>query len=148
MKKLITVVLILAMLLPIMSVAEEPEEIVGCYYLLYDKNLSPEFASTFGNSDIMLSTYIFDADGTVSICGVLITDHSGTPEYGAAGKWTKEKTRTKSGFRYVVSILGLGSGTARIEDDCLLFNISESPSVYVRLRKMVPFDPYNDYIYR
>ena len=139
MKKLLALVLILALLLPAAALAEDP--IVGHWYMLFDKEAAPEFASTFGNSDFVIMVLSFLSDGTVFQSESDVIDKTGTATANPAGKWEKK------GSKYEYSVLVLGSGAAMIEDGYLILQIQES-DIYLRLRKLEPTDFYKDYVFR
>ena len=138
MKKLITIIMILAFLLPAAAMAEE-DPIVGAWYLYFDSNVSPEFKQNFGN-DFIVSVYLFMKDGTILMTETDILDGSSQPMFGSAGKWSKE---TKD---YKYSIVGLGEGKLFLEDERMNLQLNGTTS-YMQFRKMYPFNPYQDYIY-
>lgn len=136
MKRLFTIFLILALILSAAALAEE--SIVGCWYMLYDKTKAPEMAPNFQNYDYIISSYLFTEDGTIYLSEVDIKDGTGTPVFSAVGKWSKEL----SGYHY--SMLAFGEGAAKIDNDGIWMQL-QSSNVYLLLRKMTPYDPYNDY---
>ena len=134
MKKLFCLLFVLV-LLPIVAFADD--DIVGSWYMCFDKNATPEFASAFQDCDVIISVYTFWADGTITLFENDITDKSGTPIYTPTGKWEK----TSSGYTY--SIISLGSGAAIVDNDYIYLEVSTP--VYLRLHKLIPLDPYTDY---
>ena len=139
--KLLAVLLIFALLLPALALADDLDPIVGHWYFLYDSNVSPELAPNFGDYDFIILVYSFLADGTILQAEIDVKDKSGTPFSSAAGKWEKD------GYNYSFSIIGFGSGKAFIENDCLLLE-TQTPNIYLRVRKLAPFDAYSDYVIR
>ena len=138
MKKLITVILIMAMLLPAAAMAADP--IIGNWYFLYDKSEYPEIASMFGNADVSFSVYRFMESGTIMSTELSVTGDTGTADYVAAGRWVKED------YGYKYSIIGIGEGKALVEGDNMFFATQGMEGVYMLLRRMVPFNPYSDYV--
>lgn len=137
MKKLLCVLLIIALLVPVMAFADDP--IVGVWYLLYDKSECPEMAPNFQNVDYAVCAYIFMEDGSIYLAEHDITNSISTPISSVSGKWEK------SLFNYTYNIIGFGSGNAVIDKDDLLLQMQNS-TVYVKLHRMIPYDPYGDYV--
>ena len=142
MKKLLAVILIMGLILPAAALAEDPDPIVGSWYLLYDKSLFPEMASTFNGSDIAISVYWFMENGTIMSTENSITGTSGAPSFITAGRWSK------SVDSYNYGVIGLGEGTALVEDDKILLSLPGSDGYYMVMHRMIPFDPYHDYLMR
>ncbi len=145
MKKLIALILILAMLLPAASVAEDRDPIVRCWYMLYDAEITPEMAANFPGYDKMISIYDFLENGTITLYEFDIRDGQATPISAAAGKWSK----TNGAYSY--SIIGLGEGDAYVKDGDLFLGIPSaiaSANIHMRLRGLEYYDPYSDYVYR
>ena len=141
MKKLLAMILILALLLPAAALSGNSDPIVGAWYMFYSKNETPEMAATFGACEIMTAVYDFWENGTITLSETDVLDGASTPAYMAAGKWEKD------GDTYQYSILGVGSGKCLIEGDSLLLGLNDNV-VYMKLHRMIPFDPYNDYDYK
>ena len=139
MKKLIAITLILALILPAVALAEDPDPIVGAWYLYFDSNVTPEFVANF-NYDFIVGVYLFMKDGTILSTETDIKDGSSQPLFGAAGKWSKESKD------YKYSIIGLGEGTAYVADERIGLQLSGT-TTYMELRKLYPFNPYQDYLY-
>lgn len=139
MKKLITVTLILALLLPAAALAEDPDPIVGAWYLYFDSNVMPEFVQNFGY-DFVVCVYLFMKDGTILTTETDILNGSSQPMFGAAGKWSKEAKD------YKYSIVGLGEGKLFIDDERINLQLNAT-NTYMQLRKLYPFNPYQDYLY-
>jgi hypothetical protein len=142
MKKILSLILILALIIPVFATAAERDPIIGCWYLYFDKESVPEMAGAFDNSDLVLTMFICGSDGIIHFCAFREKDGTGETEYSVGGKWEI------SGSKYQVSIIGIGSGESYIEDDYLYINVSDSPKYYMRLRKLYLFDPYSDYIFK
>ena len=141
MKKLLCVLLIVALLIPAAVLADDPDPIVGCWYMYYDKLFCPEMESSFPGVDKTICVYIFSESGINNITGARVIGSTGTPEYSAGGKWKK----TADG--YEISLIGYGENTPSfIQDDYLCLAIQGLSGYYMRFRKMYPFNPYQDYI--
>ena len=142
MKKMLVVLLILALSLPVTAFATDIDPIVGQWYFAFDSVASPEFAANFAPYEKVIGIYLFQENGTVMCLELDILDGAGTPTYLAQGKWEKD------GDQYHCSIIGFGEGAATIEDDSLLLGIESASGVFIRFRKLIPFNPYKDYVYR
>lgn len=138
MKRLLTIVLILAILLPAAALAEDP--IVGVWYMHIDLNKYPEMKTTFGQYDSLTDLYFFNADGTITVIEGIITDGACTPVFSSAGKWEK------SLFDYNVNIIGIGDTTMSISgNEAKLMVQNGNIKIYMKFRRLIDFDPYNDY---
>lgn len=138
MKKLFCILLIL-FLIPVFSFADDPDPIIGCWYLYYDSSLAPELSSSFPDTDKAIGVYIYNSDGTIYVLEADISDNKCTPKFGVHGKW-----QNINGL-YVVSTIGAGKTTAIVTDDALYLKILDS-DLSVAYKKMHYFDPYADYI--
>lgn len=136
MKKLLAVILILALLLPAAALADD---IVGTWYMLYDKTVVPEMAASFDNCDLIVASYSFMPDGSIILTENDVKDGNSEPHYGPTGKWEA------NGSEYTYSIMGLGSGKAYVKDGMIYLELQNN--VFLKLRHMDPYDPYGDYVY-
>jgi len=137
MKKLITIILILALILPAAALAADHSP-VGVWYMCYSKAATPEFASNFGEeNDYALEILFLTEDGTVLKLVHDVAGKTGNPSFGAAGKWEK----TSDGFTFAIA--GFGSGKMKVEENNIYLQISEHN--YLKLRKMYFYDPYKDF---
>lgn len=136
MKKLLAVILIMGLILPAAALAED---VVGSWYMLYDKTIVPEMASSFNNCDLIVATYSFMPDGTIILTENDITAGESEQHCGPAGKWEA------NGTEYTYSIVGLGSGKAYVKDGMIYLELQNN--VFLKLRHMDPYDPYGDYVY-
>jgi len=140
MKKLITIILVLALLLPAAALADQ-DPIVGYWYLYLDGKAYPELMKNIGDYDSIVDLYYFAEDGTVMTLENVLKNGSATPTYTSQGKWEK------SLFAYSFSIIGLGDGKISIKDDSLELTLPNNNGLKMRLRKIVQFNPYKDYFY-
>lgn len=140
MRKLIAVILILSLLLPAAALASDP--IVGCWYLYIDLIEHPEMKPTYGDYDRIVDIYIFDASGTISLIEGTVTNGMCTPTFTGQGKWEK------SLFDYKVSIVGIGETTMTVNgDQALLVIPNAAVKASMKMRRLVQFDMYSDYVY-
>lgn len=140
MKRFIVVLLVICLFLPGLSFADDPDPISGCYYLYYDKSVTPELATSFGSYDRIIAVYTFLNDGTIVLLEHDVEGTTGIPSYNSAGKWEHDAAD------YKYSIIGLGEGRAYIKDDCIFLGLMNN-TVYMKLHKLFPFNPYSDYQY-
>ena len=140
MKRLITIILILALIIPAAAIADDRDPIVRAWYMYYNKFDAPEMESAFKGMDQQSGIYFFYEDGVIYISSIAISGKEGTPGYVSCGKW--EKVNDK----YIVSIMGIGQGDAIIEGDNLLINIQDN--YYLILHKLIPINPFTDYVIR
>ena len=139
MKRLITVILILAMLLPASALAADPDPIVGSWYMFFDVQKNPEMETLFQEFDRCYIIYTFSDAGIVYCLENDVKDNTGTPSYATAGKWEK------TGTTYSVSLIGYGTGNAYIKENELFSELYGIEDFYFRLRKLIAFDMYNDF---
>lgn len=144
MKKLLAVILAIAMILPAAALAEEKDPIIGAWYVSIDMNEYPEMKSYYGNADSVMFIYFFSEDNLIREAAIYITNGEGTQQFNTLGRWEKAEPD------YLVSLLGVGENTAYIdEDDCLIIGIGNANAfdIYMRLYHIIGFDMYKDYIY-
>lgn len=141
MKKLLILFLFLSLLCS-SAVASDRDPIVGEWYMLVDGDLYPEFVVNFGDYTKLIIVYSFLADGSIMITENDISAETNNVYYTSSGKWEKKL----SGYNY--SIFGIGPGELKLDGDTLLLSSKTgNVTVSTRLRRMIPFDPYNDYVY-
>lgn len=140
MKKLITVILVLALLLPAAALGSDPDPIVGYWYMFIDLKAYPELSAAYGDYDHLISLYYFDESGVIYLLENDVKAGSASPVFTGGGKWEKAQDG------YNVSIIGLGETTLSISDDIALLNVTKY-SVSAKLRKIITFNPYTDYVY-
>lgn len=140
MKKLFCILLIVALLLPSAVFADDPDPIVGCWYMYYDKSVAPEMESAFENADIAVSFYFFNDSGVIYALNAQIVGKDGTSAYVPSGKWSK------ADYGYNIGLIGYGESSGFIENDSLLYEIPNAPNYYIKLKHLYSFDPYKDYV--
>ena len=141
MKKLITIILILALLLPAAAGSiGNNDRIVGYWYMFLDGTYYPEVAVNYGGYDYALSAYFFSPNGTISLLENDIKDGAATPTFTSCGKWEK------SGFnKYSAQILGLGDCSIDIEDNGNMYLTLSATKMKVHLHMIIYANPYTDY---
>ena len=142
MKKLIAIILIIALAMPAIAATADIDPIVGSWYMYVDATIYPELSDIFMNQDYYFILFNFLEDGTILANEIVTKDKTGTPTSYAAGKWEK------SGNKYKYSIIGLGQSEIIIENDNLLMRGNDETALYMRLFPLVKFNPYNDYIFK
>lgn len=139
MKKLIAVIMILILVVPAAALADR-DPIVGSWYFLYDKSVYPELASSFGNADVSFSVYWFTESGTIMSTDLSATGTTGEASFATAGRWSK------ADYGYTYSIIAIGEGTVLLDDDRILLSLQSVDNYYMAMPRMVPFNPYRDYV--
>ena len=138
MKRLIAFVMILSLLIPAAAFADDPDPIIGCWYLYYNRSAAPEMESAFPGVDQVPGVYIFYDDGVIYELGIQLVGKTGEPSYVSCGKWEK------SGSRYSVSIIGISQGDAILDGDSLFTQVQDN--YYFKLHKLLPFSPFTDLV--
>ena len=140
MKKLLTVVLILAMLMPAAAPAEERDPIVGCWYMYIDGDLYPDLAASFGGCDTYLQFYYFLEDGTIKGYDNTSSGGTMTQNYVLYGTWQKADNG------YSINIPTVGTGYVYIDRDLIIFPLIYVQDTYQVMRRAIPFDPNSDIV--
>ena len=140
MKKLLCILLIVALFLPSAVLADETDPIVGCWYFFYDMAVTPEMQSAFPEYDKLIGIYWFSESGIIYGLGLQIVGTDGTPDYSSVGKWTK------SGDSYIIGLIGTPECSGILEGDSLFYEANGYPGCYMRLNKMYPLNPYKDLV--
>lgn len=137
MKKLITIILILALALPAAALAEEMDPIVGNWYVLLEIPGTP-FETVVPDYTQMIVILTFAEDGQIVYAEM---DYKGTTvemkQPRVWGKWEK-----KDG-QYSVSLISVGTDEAFFHDD-LLYVAAFSKGLYYGFRRLEPEDIYNE----
>lgn len=141
MKKLITIILILALALPALALAEEPDPIVGVWYVMFDYATYPGSADQTGGRSYMIYIMKFDTDGSIS---AVSTEAMQTGTFQSQG--SKVGTWEKGENGYTLNVMGMGRNKAELSDGTLLVQVMEN-AWYV-MRPMVIADWYTDLIIR
>ena len=143
MKKLLALILILALALPALALATPSELIIGCWYMLVDNDWYPEMMKNLGDYDYTISVYIFSGDGNIYVMEGDIKDGAAEPFFHACGTWEK----ANGTGQYTYRIIGLGEGSVRVEEGGHMYMLIPDSQLSMHMRKMIPFNPYTDYIY-
>lgn len=140
MKKLITITLILALLLPVAVLAEAPDPIVGAWYMMLDYRQGPQTAETKGKK-LMILIMIFEEDGTLSWITSDSDETNGIVVQGeTVGTWSR------NGNNYNVNIIGTGTNRAELTDDRLLVEVMQN--AWYTMRPMELGSWYSDVVFR
>ena len=139
MKKLITVILILALAVPIVASAGDQDPIIGCWYMYLDaKDMSQDYIDEGYLYELLI--LVFTPGGQILCQKSEFKESSGTvSDINYVGKWNKNDNE------YIISIISVGENVAILKDNILAACIFNS-NQYVLLQKMHQFDVYN-YIY-
>ena len=138
MKKLIAIILILALLLPAAALAADPIE--GAWYIMLDYDDGPQTAET-ADKDYMFYIMIFEPSGTISGVSCEASKTTGLFANGSAvGTWSN------NGGKYTVNVVGIGSNTAEFSGDRLLVQMTEN--VWYSMQKMNMGGWYTDLMFR
>ena len=125
MKKLITVLLILSMIMPAAALADS-DPIVGAWYIMLDYRESP--VPDYTGKSYMLYIMIFEEDGAISgISG----EHLATGLYASGstiGSWKKENGK------YSVNVVGVAPGYAEFSENRLL--VQMTTNVWYSMQRM------------
>ena len=141
MKKLITLILILALFLPAAALAADPDPIVGGWYVSFDYRDSPYKDPSIEGKDYMFYILFFQDDGLISgVSGEHLTESGLTANAAGLGKWSNE-----NGV-YTASIIGLGSINPVFDGDRLLVEMASS--VYYSMRRLEIGSWYTDLVIR
>jgi len=137
MKRLITIILILVMVVPAAALADEQDPIVGTWYMYCDVPGSP-MESSYPDLDSSLILFTFDKSGNIFYIELDYKGTTVTPnDRIIAGKWKK------NGSTYKVSIIAGGVSDAFIKNGMLHAAVFNS-DLYMVLRKLEPFDFYTE----
>ena len=142
MKKLITIILILALAVQCVAYAED-DSIVGYWYFYVDRDAYPEYMANLGDYDYVLIAYFFSKDGVVFLLENDIKGGSSTPSFISCGKWEQSEDG-----KYSAQMIGLGTCEITVKDNNDMYlSLPQSNNIKMRLRRMFQFNPYTDYIY-
>lgn len=141
MRKLITVILILSLFLPAAVLAEDPDPIVGAWYIMLDYKDAPYDDPSMAGKNYMIYVMFFEPSGTISGFSGESVQNIGF--YGAGstiGTWVK------SGDTYTTSIVGIGTSNPTIEDGRLI--IFAAGKIHYSMRRLEWASWENDLISR
>lgn len=138
MKKMLTIVLILTLAVPAAALADDQDPIVGCWYMCI---AAKDLPGGIVDEEYIYSPmiFVFTPGGQILVQETDFTESSGTAgTVSNAGKWEK----TEDG-KYITSVIAIGENEAMLDSDILAACVLNS-STYVLLRRMIPFDIYNE----
>lgn len=142
MKKLITTILIIALILPAAALAVDRDKIIGYWYMNADNDYHPEFVSNIGDYDSVLDAYYFTKSGRILLLECAIKDDSATPTFASSGTWEAVENKPDN---YTCQLFGMGSCTIVIKDG--IMELTNGQRITMKLRPMIIFDPYVDFTY-
>lgn len=137
MKRLFVALLSFLLLLSF-SVSTYADSCVGYWYMYIDGSQYPEFMANYGNFDSALSLYYFSESGKIFLLENDMLNESATPSFVCCGKWENDGPSNK------FSLFGVGEGTCSAVATLMKLDYPNSHSLF--LRRVVPFNPYKDYI--
>lgn len=141
MKKLLCLILALAVLIPAAALAADPDPIVGAWYLTLDYRETSSDDPIIAGKKYMVYILIFDESGTVY--NMVAESNKNLGFYGScstAGAWVQ------SGGTYVVSLSNIGTCSPTIEDGRLIIRMTEN--VWYSMRRLEPGSWTDDLIVR
>lgn len=124
MKKVFCILLAALLLLPVLSIADDPEPITGTWYVFTDTE----------NNACNFSIFRFLPDGTVtsSQYDIDIAGTSASKDFSFVGTWEKQEGAN------LVNIADQGARETVIENNTMFIPVSDQYSI--RVRKMEPVD--------
>jgi hypothetical protein len=142
MKKLLTIILAVALILPAAALAEDKDPIVGCWYLCADMSIYPEMSYAYGNKDLLFDMYNFMQDGTVMVVAFEQTGKEGNAKFQLSGRWEKADDH------YIFKIIGSGESTIYVKGDLMYFNllVVGGTDAYSVMHRVIPLNPYTDIV--
>ena len=138
MKKLLIVILAMALLLPAVTLAD-PDPIVGAWYVFYDANVHSEVRTWINGCDSSLFIFYFDESGDIYQNTISRTYLNFAPASTQIGKWA-----AGTDGHYVISIVGRGETfDAYFDNEDMIAQLG-GDQTYFRIRKIVVLNPYVD----
>lgn len=136
MKRLLCIILVF-ILLPVLAIAENPDPIIGSWYMMINIKGSPLEATApdYTRTIIILT---LEESGNVILSEIDFKGEkleTNTPM--VCGEWKK------NGSEYSISIISTGTVRAFINKELLHIDLYNS-GIYFGLRKMEPLDLYTD----
>ena len=139
MKKLITIILTLVLLLPAAALAEK-DPIIGGWYITLDYR---DIAGTAGAENRAYMIYIMYFEDTGTITGIS-AESSTSGEFvsqgSVIGNWSRQ------GDDYTVNVVGLGETHPTIENGRLIVKMVDT--VHYSMRRMEQGSWFTDILYR
>ena len=137
MKRLIALILAIV-LFPVVSLSEEPDPIVGAWYIMLDYNEIPVSAETAGK-DFMFYIVFFDEDGKISGVSGESLETTGLYANGSGvGSWSNVDGK------YTVNMIGVGSNSAELSGDRLFLQML--PNVWYSMQRLNMGSWYSDIV--
>ena len=137
MKRFICLLLV-CLLFPLVSIADDPDPIVGAWYIMLNYKEYPT-AETEGKN-YMIYIMICNEDGTIDGISAESNQSGLTANGSGIGKW-----ENRDGT-YAISIIGLGRNPAEFSGDRLLVQMTEN--IWYSMQRMYFGDWYSDLVVR
>ena len=139
MKKLFCLLLVL-LLVPFSTFADDPDPIVGAWYIMLDYTEYPQTADT-ENKNYMFYMMIFEENGTISgVSGESLKTTGLYASGSAIGTWSNDNGK------YTFNMIGVGSNAAEFDGDRLL--VQMTTNVWYSMQRMNKGNWYSDLIIR
>lgn len=138
MKKLITIILVLAVILPAAAVADQ-DPILGAWYIMLDYSQYP--APETAGKNYMFYIMIFEESGIITgVSGESAQGTGLTVSGGTIGSWVN------NGSNYTINMIGIGSNAGEFSGDRLL--VQMTANVWYSMQRMNMGDWYKDMVIR
>ena len=146
MKKLLVIILAVALILPAAALMEERDPIIGAWYMFVDTTLYPEIKGAYNNNDFIYDVYFFTAEGSIYMLDMNMKGSDSNATVTVAGRWQK------SNDKYIASIVGIGENELMLEGDTIILDLSniinqQGIRTGARMYRTITFNPYQDIIY-
>ncbi|MBO7711764.1 MAG: hypothetical protein J6S50_03105 [Oscillospiraceae bacterium] len=141
MKKLLTIILILALAVPALALAEETDPIVGAWYVIFNyKELPPQPA--IEEKDYVVNVFVFEPSGALTFFALDAKKDNTREAYAdISGKWTKKDDK------YTYSGIGIGNNLG-LELDGDIIKVQITDNIWYVMHRMEWDSFYDTMIYR
>ena len=141
MKKLLSVILILVLILPAATMAAAPDPIVGAWYLSLDYRETSTDDPFMAGKKYMVYILIFDESGTIYS---MVAEAN--QSYGFYGSCSTAGAWVQAGGTYTASLSNIGTCNPTIENERLIIRITEN--IWYSMRRLELGSWTDDLIYR
>lgn len=140
MKRILSLILILALLIPAAwAVGEDADPIIGTWYVYMEPSEGPSMEELQGLTHIIM-LLTFEEDGSITF---FEADYKGKTG-DTAGPTTSGTWSADSGNQYKVAQIGMGEGTAYLVDDILYYPVLSN--IYYVFHKAIHMNWYTEII--
>lgn len=142
MKRILSLILALVLMIPAFALGEDQEHIVGLWYFAGNtKDFIDTLPAQFSNVVYMIILLNIEADGTIRYYEIDLTANDSTfTNAEKLGQWTK-----KNGV-YSASVIGVGEKTVYLNATSGEMRIMMVPGVYYNFYKATEMNWFNDLI--